>query len=489
MKVLCISSVVITLLLRVAGVVAGEARVKPTVPLSPRTTGTNIVSVTDFGAVPDGELQTARIQATIDHCFLQGGGEVRIPAGKFRTGGIRLRSGITLHLLQGAVLSGSRNPDDYFGYLSDKIEPLDPARITGVIWKPASSPDRDNVFVRTAGSRWNNALIRAIDAENIAIIGEADSVIDGADCFDEKGEENYRGPHGIGMHNCRGVTLRGYTVKNSANWAHAIFFSRDITAQKLTVLAGHDGIHLSSCDNIEIARCRFYTGDDCVAGFDDNNVVVRDCELNTACSGLRFGGHGVLVENCRFFGPAQYLFRGSLTKEEKRTGVPSGAPHRYNMLSAFTYYSDFSLTVREQPGNIVIRSCTIENTDRLLHYNFSGNETWQKNRPLHNIRFEDITASGVSMPLDIYGDTAIPVSVEIKNMDFTFRNGSDNVSFIHACNYERILLDSVRIKGAGKAALIKTWSKGSIEMKDVKCDIPEERRVVPATEPFYSKPI
>jgi len=485
-------------LLALTGLVASGADLgaegrKPPAPTIPETPETKIVSVTDFGAQPDSNaLQTKKLQAAIDACFLRGGGEVRVPAGTFHTGGIRLRSRVTLHLLPGAVLRGSRNPEDYFGYVTDRVEPLDSDRlITKSVWRSARDPERDNSFMRKAGSRWNNAIIRAINAENVAIFGEEGSMIDGSDCYDEKGEEHYRGPHAINMHNCQGIILRGYTVTNSANWAHAIFFSRDISAENVTVVAGHDGIHLSSCDNTSIRRCRFYTGDDCVAGFDNNNVEVRECDLNTACSGLRFGGHNVLVDNCRFFGPAKYLFRGSLNKEEKRTGVASasGAGHRYNMLSAFTYYSDFTLHVRELPGNIVLRDCTIENTDRLLHYNFSGNETWQKNRPLRNIRFENVVASGVSMPLDVYGDTNTPVILELKNMDFTFRTGFDAVSFIHACNYERITLKNVTIRGAGKAPLIKTWSEGKIELKDVKCDIPDERRVVPATEEFYSRPI
>lgn len=452
---------------------------------------TNTVSIVEFGAVAGGELQTAKIQAALDACFQRGGGEVRVPSGTFLTGGLRLRSRVTLHLLRGAVLRGSRNPEDYFGYRTDAVEPLAPARITDAAWRPAKAPGRNDAFVRTAGSRWNNALIRAIDADDVAIVGEEGSMIDGNDCYDEKGEENYRGPHAIGMHNCRGVTLRGYTVTNSANWAHAIFFSRNISAENVTVVAGHDGIHLSSCDAIAIRRCRFYTGDDCVAGFDNNGVVVRDCDLNTACSGMRFGGHNVRVENCRFFGPAKYLFRGSLTPEEKRAGVASAKvkTHRYNMLSAFTYYSDFSLNVREEPGDIVIRDCTVENTDRLLHYNFSGNEPWQKNRPLRDIRFENVAASGVSMPLDVYGDTNTPVIVEMKHVDFAFREGVDAVSFIHACNYERITLDGVTVEGLRAAPLVKTWSKGTVELKNVKCGIPAERRVVPATEPFYSKPI
>jgi hypothetical protein len=63
------------------------------------------------------------------------------------------------------------------------------------------------------------------------------------------------------------------------------------------------------------------------------------------------------------------------------------------------------------------------------------------------------------------------------------------VAFIHACNYERIPLNNVSIKGTECAPLIKTWSTGKNELKDVKTDTPKEQRVAPATEPFYSKPI
>lgn len=59
-----------------------------------------IVSICDFGAERNNELQTAKIQNAIDYCFNQGGGEVQIPEGVFLTGGIRLRSNVTLHLLK-----------------------------------------------------------------------------------------------------------------------------------------------------------------------------------------------------------------------------------------------------------------------------------------------------------------------------------------------------------------------------------------------------
>ena len=150
------------------------------------------VSILDYGARSDGSLCTGAIQAAIDDCFRAGGGTVEVPAGTFLTGGVRIRSNITLLLRSGARLLGTRNPEDYNILAGDTVEPVDPALMTDNRWTPA----RQRVsfdFLRKAGSTWNNALIRALHAEHVRIIGEEDSVLDGADCFDELGEEHYRG--------------------------------------------------------------------------------------------------------------------------------------------------------------------------------------------------------------------------------------------------------------------------------------------------------
>ena len=43
-----------------------------------------------------GNIYTEKVEA-IDECFSNGGGVVIIPAGIYRTGGLRLRSHVTLH--------------------------------------------------------------------------------------------------------------------------------------------------------------------------------------------------------------------------------------------------------------------------------------------------------------------------------------------------------------------------------------------------------
>lgn len=457
------------------------------------------VSILDFGAVADGSLQTKAIQSAIDSVFLQGGGEVTVPAGVFHTGGLRLRSRVTLHLLKDAVLMGSTDPEEYFAYLNDEVEPIRSDQITDAPYVHLSTIHGETEFVenkteyrfkRIPGSRWNNAVLRAIDAEDIAVIGEEGSVIDGGNCFDEIGEEHYRGPHLMTFFGCRNVTLRGYTIRNSANWAHNMLYSRNITVDGITVLAGHDGFDAAVCDNITICNSEFYTGDDCIAGFGNTNVLVRSCELNSACSAFRFGGTNVLVEDCHMYGPCRYLFRGSLTKEEKRAmAMPGLEGHRNNMLSAFTYYSDYSVHIPEQPGNIIIRNCRIDYADRFLHYNFSGNETWQRYRPLADITFENITATDISMPLTAYGSPEIPIRLTMRSIDIGMREGCENVQLLNVCNYDQIRLENITLHNSKAPALVHKWSEGEIRFANVQCDIPEEDWVKKSEEPFFARPI
>ena len=452
----------------------------------------SVFNIMDFGAVPNvAELQTDKIQAAIDKCFESGGGKIIVPEGMFICGGIRLRSNCTLYLKTGAILKGSRNPDDYFGYLSDKVEPLSENKITDKVWRRTELDEvKDYTFMSRPGSRWNNALIKAVNAENVAIIGESGSILDGSDCFDEKGEENYRGPHCINMFYCKNVTFKGYTVKDSANWAHALFYCDNILADSINVLAGHDGIHMSVCENVKIQNCGFYTGDDCVAGFANVNVAVRNCELNSACSAMRFGGTNAIIEKCHIYGPCKYLFRGSLSDEEKRNGTkPNVDGHRNNMLSVFTYYSDFSMPIEHQPENIIISDCKIDYADRFLHYNYSGNEMWQQNRPLKSIRFENITATDISMPLTAYGDKKTPITLEMDNVSISFRKGFERIDFIHVCNYDLIMLKNLELKNYKGNAFLKKWSDGNIIIDNLKCDLDKEKFEVAATEKFHAEPI
>ena len=457
------------------------------------------VSISDFGAKADGTLQTANIQAAIDHCFMHGGGDVVVPKGIYLTGGIRLRSNITLYLEKNAVLKGVRNPEEYYGYLHDDVEPLGEHQVTDAgyvgLWTIHGETEYDENdsryrFKRIPGSRWNNAIIRAIDAENVKIIGEEGAIIDGDNCYDAIGEELYRGPHAICFFGVKNVEPRGYTVKNSANWAHNMLFCENITARNIKVEAGHDGFDAAVCRNVTIMDCEFYTGDDCIAGFGNTNVFVEHCSLNSSCSAFRFGGTNVFIKNCKAFAPGKYAFRGGLSREEKESGVmATSLSSRNNMLSFFTYYADYSLPICDEPGNIVIEDCEICGADRFLHYNFSGNETWQRYRPLRNIIFKNIHATNIAMPMTLYGTESNKVELTMENIFINMRDGSTAEELIRACNYARISIDNMRIDGFNGGCLIKSKCGENIDIKNIVCTLPKELYVVQTTETFVIEKI
>ncbi len=432
---------------------------------------------------------TRLLQNALDSVWLSGGGTVELSNGVYYIGGVRLRSHTTLYLHSGCRIIASRSPEAYGFAEADSLEPLSPADRTEGLWQPfILGKPRDYSFLR-AGSRWNHSIIRAIDAEDIAVIGESGSVIDGCDCYDSIGEEGYRGPHGIGLYRCKNITLRGYTIQNTGNWAHTGFYCQGILCEDITVLAGHDGVHFFGCCDITVRNSAFYTGDDCIAGFANLNTVVENCICNTACSGLRFGGTNVLIKNCEFFGPARYCFRGSLSLEEKKNGTAS-PEGRKNMLSVFTYYADHSIDIPELPENIVIKDCKVNNVDRLMHYNFSGNERWQSAKPLRSLSFESIEAQGVCMPLVAYGSPELLLCLSLKNVSIEFDGEMQGRAFMHIAFCESLELEGIKLSGLGDKPKILTWSPlRKLLLCGIEPPIAPECLIKEAQEPFTCRSI
>ena len=398
---------------------------------------------------------TKLLQSAIDKAFLAGGGEVRLAKGTYHVGGLRLRSRVTLYLEAGAIIKGSRNIEDYYVLEKDEIEPVDPALISHERWYHSDSVYKDTIW-RYPGNRWNNALIRLYRAEDAAIVGEPGSLIDGSNSYDPEGEEQYRGPLGINAIECKRLVFRGYTTVDTGNWAHRLADVQDFVFDRVTCLGGHDAVHFNGCDGVLIENCTFKTGDDCVAGFDNHRVTVRNCYINSSCSAFRFAGNDVLVENCTIKGPGEWGFRGRLTKEQKMAGAPTppgSSLGRKNMLSFFTYYADGTHPIRDFARRIVLRDCTVENTDRFLHYNYN-NEQWQRGVPMTDITFERVKAKGIKLPLCACGASGYDVKLKLtlKNCEIDFADEVE--AFIRGSDIGEIVLDNVRVSGVKGPMLI-----------------------------------
>ena len=260
--------------------------------------------IRESGAKGDGlALDTVAIQKAFDDCAASGGGTVVFPPGRYLSGTIHLRSGVTLHLEAGARLIGTTNLVLY-------AQPTPPAFMPEAKW-----------------GKWHRGLIVGENVEDVAITGSG--TIDGNKVFDPTGEERLRGPHTIIFVNCRRFSLRDVTIVDSANYAGFFQISDDVEIRNVKIVGGWDGVHWRGaperwCQNVNIIGCQFFTGDDAIAGRYWNNRIIKDCLINSSCNGIRLIGPAtrLTIANNLFRGPGEQPHRTS--GEKRRTNMLSG---------------------------------------------------------------------------------------------------------------------------------------------------------------------
>ena len=235
-------------------------------------------------------VETARIQGEIDAVAAKGGGRVVIAKGEHPCGTLYLKSGVELHLEEGAVLSGGGRPDDY-----DDAIPVDEVY------------SYEGCHTNTTTRK---AFIFAWNAHDISITGKG--VIDGhgPEFFVQKGDP-WAKPDGMRTRlvvfmNCRGIRLEDATFKDSPVWTMWLRHCEDIFVSRIRVVAeqrmiNSDGIDFDACRHVRVGDSYFKTGDDCLVlrairhasdkGREvvTEDVVVSNCVLNSTCQGVRIG--------------------------------------------------------------------------------------------------------------------------------------------------------------------------------------------------------
>ena len=229
------------------------------------------VDVTQAGAVGDGAtLNTAALQKAIDTCSAEGGGVLVFPAGRYLTGTIELKDGVTLRLDAEAVLLGSTNAADYRN--------VDP-------------------FMAGDGIPQGYALIVAVNAQRVGL--EGTGTIDGQGAAVKAAQAPYAvRPFLVRWIRCADITVRDVHLRNSGSWGMHFFQSRNATVERVTIrnrgLGNNDGLDIDSCETVRIRDCDIDSGDDAIclkatSAQPCRDILVTGCKLQTACNALKLG--------------------------------------------------------------------------------------------------------------------------------------------------------------------------------------------------------
>ncbi|MCL5744761.1 MAG: glycosyl hydrolase family 28 protein [Acidobacteria bacterium] len=240
--------------------------------------------VRSFGARGDGSANdTKAVQAAIDQCS-KTGGRVVFPPGEYRTGMIRLKSHVTVDLLNQAV------------------------------WR--AIPDV-SLYPKVV-DRLPGTFLFAENAEDLHITGQGK--IHGSG--DAHGafipwKEQTKGPRPFGLllMRCRNLSLTGVTLESSAYWMLRPTDCEDVVIRGIKIVNlvnfNNDGIDVVDCHRVIISDCVLDCEDDAIclktySGKGVEDVAITNCVLSSHARVIKISGppvpgsrfNRIAVSNC-----------------------------------------------------------------------------------------------------------------------------------------------------------------------------------------------
>ncbi|MCE1197470.1 MAG: right-handed parallel beta-helix repeat-containing protein [Marinilabiliales bacterium] len=196
----------------------------------------NVYNVVDYGAKGDGKTNnTKAINKAIEAAAKAGGGTVFFPAGEFLSYTIRMKSNITLHLDQGAILSGDKEVD-------------------GVGYDLPEKESWYSKFQDFGHSYWRNSLIYGDSLRNIAI--EGDGLIWGKGLYTfDKPKIAGSGNKAIALKNCFNVTIRDVSILHGGHFCILATGVDNLTITNVRADADRDAFDIDCCKNVRISDC------------------------------------------------------------------------------------------------------------------------------------------------------------------------------------------------------------------------------------------
>jgi polygalacturonase len=255
-------------------------------------------NILDYGAVPNGKtLNTKAIQRAIDDVSRAGGGLVYAPPGTFLTGGIVLKSNITLYLEAGCVLLGSTSNDDY------EYHPGPPVL--------GDATGRHLIFAQNADDVTLCGL-GTIDGQGDAFweINPRTAVVLPENAWTDVASGHYQAKYNnlrpspmVEFAQCRNLRISGVTLKNSSGWTLRPIACQDVVIDAIRIRNPYygrntDGMDITACTNVMVSNCNIVGGDDGICLKSENfygdvlptrNITVTNCIVSSASNGFKMG--------------------------------------------------------------------------------------------------------------------------------------------------------------------------------------------------------
>ncbi|MBN2089895.1 glycoside hydrolase family 28 protein [candidate division KSB1 bacterium] len=275
-----------------------------------------------YGAVSDSAIDSRQsIMDAVSQCNHDGGGRVIVPAGIWRCNGpIHLKSNVNLVISAGARLEFGTNPADYLPEVITRFEGTELFGYSPFIYAYQAT----NIAITGSGIIDGNGRQSFVpwkhrqdaDKEILRQMGN-----DGVPVYKRvMGEGHYIRPGMIQPYGCKNVLIEGITLVDSPFWVIHPTFCNNVIVRGVTVDSwnyNNDGVDPDACVNVLIENCTFNCGDDAVAiksgrdqdgwrmGQATENVVIRNCQMNSRTNGLCIGSEmsgsvrNVFMENCQ----------------------------------------------------------------------------------------------------------------------------------------------------------------------------------------------
>jgi|GEM_PF-340954 len=249
-----------------------------------------------FGAKPDGQtISTKAIQSAIDQLSEAGGGKLIIPAGKFLTGSLQMKSDVHLYLEKGAVLLGSPNPYHY-SELKMPGRPETEKKDDNSQMALLVAYKADNITISGEGKIDGQGRALALNIDSLHHIGER--VDPHYNIHDMRPNETMR-PKLFRFSTCTNVRISGLELQNSACWGLSFELCHNLKIDGVKVLNraywNNDGMDISDCRNVSITNCDVNSADDGIClksyypGYADDSIYIANCTIRTSASAVKFG--------------------------------------------------------------------------------------------------------------------------------------------------------------------------------------------------------